>query len=232
MAITGDQLVALMVHLSWLSLLLLVGKLIRARLRFLQRLFLPASILGGFLGLALGPYVLGATGIQIMPPEMLTTWGALPGVLINVVFACLFLGLAIPGPASHLAGGGAAVLLWLDGGHGTVPGGNRLTVLLLAPLFGVPVSSAVCWRSGSPVDTARRQGCGKLFEELGFRGGLGSRADVRHDRHRFGGGFRHDHDQSGRSPRLYRSDHVAGQDPRGDAQRLDPRGQTAPRRGR
>ena len=53
MAITGEQLVALMIHLSWLSLLLLAGKWIRARLRSVQRLFLPASIIGGFLGLAL-----------------------------------------------------------------------------------------------------------------------------------------------------------------------------------
>ena len=96
MGISGAQLTTLMVHLGWLSILLLVGKLIRARVRILQRLFLPASIIAGFLGLLLGPYILGATGVQIIPEEMLGTWAALPGVLINVVFACLFLGLAIP----------------------------------------------------------------------------------------------------------------------------------------
>ena len=37
------------------GLLLLTGLLLRSRLGVLQRLFLPASVIGGFLGLALGP---------------------------------------------------------------------------------------------------------------------------------------------------------------------------------
>ena len=37
------------------SLLLLVGQYLRSRLGMLQRLFLPASVIGGFIGLGLGP---------------------------------------------------------------------------------------------------------------------------------------------------------------------------------
>ena len=41
-----------------LSVGLLVGKLIRVKVRWVQRLFLPSSIVGGLILLALGPQVL------------------------------------------------------------------------------------------------------------------------------------------------------------------------------
>ena len=42
-----------------LSVGLLVGKLIRVKVRWVQRLFLPSSIVGGLILLVLGPQVLG-----------------------------------------------------------------------------------------------------------------------------------------------------------------------------
>ena len=93
MGISGAVLVELMIDVGWLSLLLLVGKLLRAKIVLFQKLFLPASIIAGFIGLLLGPYLLGsALNFEIIPQSTLTTWGSLPGVLINIVFACLFLG--------------------------------------------------------------------------------------------------------------------------------------------
>lgn len=38
-----------------IAALLLVGTLLRARVRLFQRLMLPSSVMAGFLGLALGP---------------------------------------------------------------------------------------------------------------------------------------------------------------------------------
>ncbi len=160
MGITNVELTTLMVHLGWLSILLLTGKLIRARVRALQRLFLPASILGGFLGLLLGPYVLGATGFQLIPAEMLTTWGALPGILINIVFACLFLGFAIPKPATIWREGGPQLCYGWTVGMGQYVVGVGLTVLVLSPLFGVPAIF----------------GC---LLEIGFSGGHGTAAGMR-----------------------------------------------------
>ncbi len=171
MAITGDQLVALMIHLCWLSVLLLVGKVIRARLRFLQRLFLPASILGGFIGLALGPYVLGALGVQIMPGEMLTTWAALPGILINVVFACLFLGMMIPGPATIWREGGPQFCYGWMVGMGQYMVGIGLSVVLLAPVFGVPVFFGCLLEIGFSGGHGTAAGMREAFTELGFEAG-------------------------------------------------------------
>ena len=74
-----------------LCLLLVIGKVLRVRIPFLQRLYLPSSVIGGLVGLA----VVTALG-QHAPAEITGGMRALPGFLINVIFATLFLGAATP----------------------------------------------------------------------------------------------------------------------------------------
>ena len=84
MGITGTQLTNLMIDLCWLSLLLLIGKYLRSRFVFLQRLFLPASVIAGFIGLFLGPYIAGKYIGTVIPQAMMNSWVVYPGRLINV----------------------------------------------------------------------------------------------------------------------------------------------------
>ncbi|MBE6366334.1 MAG: sodium:glutamate symporter [Lentisphaerae bacterium] len=74
-----------------LSLLLVAGKIIRSYFSFFQKLYLPSSVIGGLLGL-----VLISVFHNYIPAEWITTIKKLPGFLINVIFATLFLGLATP----------------------------------------------------------------------------------------------------------------------------------------
>ena len=74
-----------------LSALLVLGKLIRVRTPLLQRLYLPSSVIGGVLGLI----VLSLLGNRI-DPEFTGAIRKVPGFMINVVFATLFLGAAAP----------------------------------------------------------------------------------------------------------------------------------------
>ena len=74
-----------------LSVLLVVGKALRVRLSFLQRLHLPSSVIGGLVGLA----VFTALGTHA-PAEVTGGMRAVPGVMINVIFATIFLGAALP----------------------------------------------------------------------------------------------------------------------------------------
>jgi len=68
--------------LGLISLLLLIGMFLRSRVIFLQRSFLPASIIAGILGLAFGP-----NGLNWIPfTEFIGTY---PSVLIAIVFAAL-----------------------------------------------------------------------------------------------------------------------------------------------
>ena len=74
-----------------LSALLFVGKIVRMKLAFLQRLYLPSSVVGGFVGLAL----VSAFG-RYLPDDAVADAQKVPGFLINVVFATLFLGASTP----------------------------------------------------------------------------------------------------------------------------------------
>lgn len=118
---------------SALCLLLLLGKVLRVKVRLFQRLYLPASVIGGILGLIIVQSLGGH-----LPEGAIAGWNKLPGFLINIVFAALFLGVAIPpiktiwrisGP--QLAYG--QIVAW--GQYTTALG---VAMLLLVPLFGVP----------------------------------------------------------------------------------------------
>ncbi len=171
MAISGDTLTQLMINICWLSVLLLLGKLIRAKVVFLQKLFLPASIIGGFIGLILGPYIIGKTGVTIIPTEMLQTWGALPGRLINIVFACLFLGFAIPSIKTIWKEGGPQLCYgWLVG-MGQYMIGVGICIIFLTPVFGVPHFFGCLLEIGFSGGHGTAAGMREAFKDLGFAAG-------------------------------------------------------------
>jgi glutamate:Na+ symporter, ESS family len=73
---------ALLVDLGFISLLLLVGMLVRAKIGLWQMLLVPASITAGLLGLALGPNAAGLIPFSDQIAEY-------PTVLIAVIFASI-----------------------------------------------------------------------------------------------------------------------------------------------
>jgi len=74
----------LLLDFAMASALILVGQFLRAKVRFFQQFFIPASMIAGFLGLFLGEYFLGAlTGIQL---PWSGSQGTYAGCLIIVVF--------------------------------------------------------------------------------------------------------------------------------------------------
>lgn len=76
---------ALLTDTALMGALMLVGQLLRAKLIIFQKLLMPASLIGGFIGLILGPSVL-----DILPfSSQLASYS---GVLIAVVFACMPIG--------------------------------------------------------------------------------------------------------------------------------------------
>ena len=74
-----------------LCVLLVVGKVLRVQVPLLQRLYLPSSVVGGVVGLV----ILACFG-EHLPAEIGTTASKCPGFLINVIFATIFLGAAVP----------------------------------------------------------------------------------------------------------------------------------------
>lgn len=76
---------------SSLCILLAIGKALRVKFTILQRLYLPSSVIGGLVGLV----ALTICGDRV-PGEIVSGTRAIPGFLINVIFATLFLGTAMP----------------------------------------------------------------------------------------------------------------------------------------
>ena len=74
-----------------LSVLLIAGKILRVQLPLLQKLYLPSSVVGGILGL-----VLLTVFPNAVPGDIVREMRLMPGFLINVIFATLFLGVALP----------------------------------------------------------------------------------------------------------------------------------------
>jgi len=92
-----------MVSLVGLCLLLGAGFLLRVRIRLFQKLFLPSCVVGGLLGLLIiqGFAAMDGLGGPIQQvnaslTELSGPWKRLPVYLVNIVFACLFLGVKPP----------------------------------------------------------------------------------------------------------------------------------------
>lgn len=80
---------------SVLSVLLVIGKILRVKIPLLQRLYLPSAVVGGLLGLLIVT-VCNSFQPGLIPESLTGTLRQFPGFLINVIFATLFLGVAVP----------------------------------------------------------------------------------------------------------------------------------------
>ena len=133
-----------------LSILLVAGKILRVQIPLLQKLYLPSSIVGGLLGL-----LIVSCFRDHIPVTLTDEMRQMPGFLINIIFATLFLGGGMP-KVKNLA---VSVLPQLTLAQIVVWGqyvvGVGLAGFLLVPAFNV-----------SPA-------FGNLLE-LGFEGGHGT----------------------------------------------------------
>ena len=136
-----------------LCLLLFIGNAARARITLLQRLYLPSSVVGGLIGL-LVVSILGTA----LPEGARATFDAhvklarnVPGFLINVIFATLFLGKALPRMKTvvRLAFPQVCVGQIMAWGQyvGSCSRGSS------SARRGCTSSSATCWRSASRAAT-------------------------------------------------------------------------------
>ncbi|MFU0791743.1 sodium/glutamate symporter [Virgibacillus proomii] len=166
----------------YLAAFLLIGKWIRVRVTWLQNLFLPSSIIGGFLALILGPQVLGKILSNfvskdsfwvngIFPEQVTVVWSELPGLLINVVFAALFLGATIPGLRKIWDYGGPQLAFGWTIGWGQYVIGILLSLLVLSPVFGMPPLVGALIEVAFEGGHGTAAGLAGTFKEIGFADG-------------------------------------------------------------
>jgi ESS family glutamate:Na+ symporter len=149
----------LFVDLGIISLLLLLGKLMRVKIKFIQKLFIPPSLLAGFIGLALGPF-----GFDILPLSNQT--GTYAGILIAFIFG------ALPLTSQKVKGNTSEIgRMWVYSQAGMLlqwAFGGLLGLLILnqiwplSPGFGITMPSGFCGGHGTAA------AIGQAFGQLGF----------------------------------------------------------------
>ena len=150
-----------------LSVLLVIGKVLRTMIPLLQRFYLPSSVIGGFVGLIILRSFPG-----LIPAEVAGTVSKLPGFMINVVFATLFLGVVTP-PLRQVAQVAfpqfcfGQILAW-----GQYVLGFAVVGFLLMPLFGVNEGFGnlleICFQGGHGTVS----GMAESFTSFGWEDGI------------------------------------------------------------
>lgn len=161
-----------------LAALILVGKWLRRRVSLFRRLYLPSSILAGGLALLAGPQVLG----QLTPKDTLSsglwneavldTWSTMPGLLISVVFATLFLGKTLSPPRTIWQKAGPMIVHGQTLAWGQYVVGLTLVVLILGPWTGIDPMAGALIEIGFEGGHGTAAGLGDTFKELGFERGV------------------------------------------------------------
>ncbi|MFH2128738.1 MAG: sodium/glutamate symporter [bacterium] len=100
---TSDLFTRLLQEFSILGGLLILGVLLRAKIKLFQNLFLPAAVIGGFIGLIFGPIVMKSFAILPIPQDMISDFALIPGILILPIIASIPLGLGMERPGESMA---------------------------------------------------------------------------------------------------------------------------------
>jgi glutamate:Na+ symporter, ESS family len=102
---------------------------------------------------------------------MMGTWQQMPGILINIVFATLFLGVMIPGIKTLWSQGGSQLCYGMIVGSGQYFVALLLTVLVLTPLFNVPHAFGTILEIGFAGGHGTAAGMEEVFNQIGFPAG-------------------------------------------------------------
>lgn len=146
-----------LIDFSIASLLILVGQFLRAKLKFFQEYFIPASMIAGFIGLFLGPKF-----ANILPFS--SSFGSYAGVLIIVIFTVV----GVNGFSSSDSGSGGNVAKRLIGF--TL---YRYVIFAIQFLFGIAATLTIVKLLVPDINP----GFGILMAS-GFTGGHGTAAAV------------------------------------------------------
>jgi ESS family glutamate:Na+ symporter len=150
-----------------LSLLLLLAASLRNRVGWLRRLGLPEALIAGALGLLIGPF----SPLRIFPEQVYTIWNQIPGALISVVFATLFLGQTLPSRSVIWQRAASQTAFGMVLGFGQYLVGGLVVLLVLQPLLGVNPLMACLIEVGFEGGHGTAAGMGPTFRSLGLASG-------------------------------------------------------------
>ena len=163
---TVDQIGA---SLIVLAVVFAVAAFIRSKVGLLRDLFLPVSVIGGFVALVFGPQIMGELtgGRSLISPEVASIWSRFPSLLINVIFAALMLGKTLPSVRGLWSASSGHVMLGYGLSFGQYAFGSLLAVTILVPILGLGPESAALLEVAFTGGHGTAAGLSGTFDELG-----------------------------------------------------------------
>ena len=151
----------LLYYVSIVGLLLVVATIIRLKIPFLRKAFIPASLIAGLIGLILSPNFLG-----VIPKDIITSMSRLPTHLIVPVFACMFLGRKKQPMKGTMAKDVMASVMWTWAAsfmQFAIP--CLLVALVFGPMMGVSDQFGAIYEAGFAGGHGTASSMAKIFEE-------------------------------------------------------------------
>jgi len=160
------------------AILLLVGMSLRLALPIFRWLYIPASVIAGFLGLLMVQFVVrtldAESSVTTLISESVPHWKSWPGPLIAIVFA----GMLLERPPTSVGqslrrAGREGLMVWIIVlGQTTV--GLLATWLLIGPMYGVPDAFGMLIETGFAGGHGTAAAMGQVFamERVGLDSGL------------------------------------------------------------
>lgn len=165
-SISSETLNNLFFYFIVMGLLLVIATFVRLKIPLFKKYFIPASLIAGFIGLALGPH-----GAQLFSQEMVGSWGSLAGILISIVFAPMLIGMKFQSQngtskllARHIMYSYTGSLLQL-----AVP--LLVASLILVPLFNLNEMFASIIEVGWAGGHGTAAGMTEVYNDLGWTEG-------------------------------------------------------------
>ncbi len=152
-----------------LCLLLGVGHLIRMKFKLAQKLYLPSCVIAGIVGLII-LQTANYSGMNI-PASFTAGWSKIPSLLINVVFACLFLGMKLPKMTTLWKRAGTQLCYGQIVAWGQYVVGIGLVIFLLGKFFNLPDMFGGILPVGFEGGHGTAAGMGPVFVERGWAAG-------------------------------------------------------------
>lgn len=142
------------------------------RMPLIRRSFLPTGLGAGILLLILSPQVIGEFfPFMSFPEEYFDNWVKIPKYLINVVFACLFLGRPLISFKKMWRLAGPQIAFGQTLAWGQYALGGIVTLVILGPIFNMPQITASLLEISFEGGHGTVAGMTPVFNELGFETG-------------------------------------------------------------
>lgn len=164
--LTSSGMNSLLFYISILGILLFVGVILRTRVNIFKRFFIPASLIAGFLGLILGQH-----GLQVLPAEMMSSFSALPGSLIVVVFAPMLMGISFPKPKEMSKIVGPQLIFGYVGVFLMIGIACLVTALIITPLWNIDEMFGTIIEVGFTGGHGTAAAMGSVYSDLGWTAG-------------------------------------------------------------